>query len=69
MDERHAWLKQVQPLINSPAEKRKFVSLVGQTFDSGSLELLKPYLHDLEVAEEAQAASEKLIRIDLRLEK
>jgi HEAT repeat protein len=62
MDERLAWLKQAQPLVRSPADKRKFVSLISQTFVLGSLELLKPYLQDLEIAEEAQAASARLIR-------
>ena len=62
MDERLVWLKQAQPLVSSQAEKRKFISLVGRTFVPASLEILKPFLQDVEVAGEAQAASTSLIQ-------
>ncbi len=63
MDARLAWLKQAQPFVSSLAEKRKFISLVGLTLDPASLEILKPFLQDVEVAGEAQAASTSLIQI------
>lgn len=59
-EKRLQWLTQIDPFIETQAEKRAYVAALAGTAHSGSRELLRPYLDDEEVRAEARAGLDTL---------
>jgi HEAT repeat protein len=62
MDQRLEWLKRAQPFVMSRSEKRLFIAALSGTAHSGATALVQPFLKDVLVQAEAEAAMKTLAK-------